>query len=273
MKALSLLALLSIFSITYAQDAAKDWCVPITVTTNESPDEITLHWTENNASGSEYRIYKKVKGTNGWSSSIGTVPVGGTSFTDNSVAAGVSYEYLIQKVAGGTLYSWGYVNAGIRTDLPYNRGDILLMVDSTHADSLVTEIAQLEDDLYNDGWMVTTVVIGPSESPTDVKTEITNQYNSLNDLKALYLLGHIPVPYSGELYPDAHNDHIGAWPADVYYADIDGSWTDVSVNNTSAADPRNVNIPGDGKFDQSKVPSELELQVCRVDFNDLPYLQ
>jgi hypothetical protein len=43
--------------------------------------------------------------------------------------------------------------------------------------------------------------------------------------------------------------------ADVYYADLDGTWTDASVNNTSASSPRNHNVRGDGKFDQSKVPS------------------
>lgn len=267
----NLLLPLFILSVTVlGQDAAKNWCIPIVVSTSESPDQITLHWTENSASGTEYRVYKKTKGTSGWGASIGTVPVGDTSFTDAGVTAGISYEYLVQKIGGATLYSWGYVNAGIRTELPFNRGDILVLVDSTHADSLVSEIAQLEDDLYNDGWMVTTLMISPSSSPQGVKAQIQTYYNLLNDLKALYLLGHIPVPYSGNLYPDAHTDHEGAWPADAYYADLDGNWTDNTVNNTVAADPRNDNIPGDGKFDQSKVPSELELQVCRVDFNDLP---
>ncbi|MGB1104235.1 MAG: hypothetical protein ACPG21_11480 [Crocinitomicaceae bacterium] len=51
---------------------------------------------------------------------------------------------------------------------------------------------------------------------------------------------------------------------------MDGTWTDAAVNNTTASSPRNHNVPGDGKFDQSRVPSTLELQVSRVDFNDLP---
>lgn len=63
---------------------------------------------------------------------------------------------------------------------------------------------------------------------------------------------------------------MGAWPADVYYGDVDGIWTDVSVNSTTASPARTQNAPGDGKFDQSVVPGNVELQVGRVDFNGMP---
>ena len=72
-----------------------------------------------------------------------------------------------------------------------------------------------------------------------------------NKNHSLFLLGHVPVPYSGNINPDGHPDHQGAWPADGYYADMDGTWTDISVNNTVATGTRNDNVPGDGKFDQS----------------------
>jgi len=84
------------------------------------------------------------------------------------------------------------------------------------------------------------------------------------------LLGHVPVPYSGEVFPDGHQDHEGAWPADLYYGDVNGVWTDQSVNNSSADQTRHHNVPGDGKFDQSFIASDIELQVGRVDFHDLP---
>jgi Secretion system C-terminal sorting domain len=265
-----LLSILFISTIGLSQDAAKNWCVPIAVSTSDSPAEITLTWTENAASGTQYLVFRKLKGNNGWGSSIGSVPSGDSVFVDNTVSIGVSYEYLVQKVGGSTLYSWGYVNAGIKSELPYNRGDLLILLDSTYADSLITELTQLEMDLYNDSWMVKTLIIGPSLTPVQVKAQIQNEYDNLPNLKTVYLLGHIPVPYSGNLNPDAHPEHEGAWPADAYYADLDGVWTDVTINNSVATDPRNFNIPGDGKFDQSKVPSTLELEVCRVDFYDLP---
>ena len=103
------------------------------------------------------------------------------------------------------------------------------------------------------------------------KTAIVNWYN-LDPIyaEAVFLFGHIPVPYSGNIGPDGHSNHIGAWPADVFYADVDGSWTDVSVNNVSASQERNHNVPGDGKFDQSVIASDLELMIGRVDFHNMP---
>src|SRR5205085_10384798 len=58
--------------------------------------------------------------------------------------------------------------------------------------------------------------------------------------------------------------------ADGYYGDMDGTWTDVSVNDTSASDARTRNVPGDGKFDQSSFPAPLKLMVGRVDLANMP---
>jgi hypothetical protein len=33
---------------------------------------------------------------------------------------------------------------------------------------------------------------------------------------------------------------------------------------------KNHNVPGDGNFDQDRLPSDIEIAVGRVDFNDLP---
>ena len=106
---------------------------------------------------------------------------------------------------------------------------------------------------------------------TAVKSLIVNVYDETPDLKMLYLLGHIPVPYSGSIYPDGHvENHWGAWAADVFYGDVDGEWTDESVTNTTAQFSYNHNVPGDGKFDQSAIPSAVELAVGRVDLYDMP---
>src|SRR6185436_10386329 len=82
--------------------------------------------------------------------------------------------------------------------------------------------------------------------------------------------------YSGQINPDFHADHLGAWPADAYYGDMDGNWTDNSVNYTQTlnTDPvdaaRLTNRPGDGKFDQNQFPSAIELEVGRVDLSNMP---
>jgi hypothetical protein len=69
---------------------------------------------------------------------------------------------------------------------------------------------------------------------------------------------------------DDQPSHRGAWPADVYYGDLDGIYTDDTVNTTLPARPENDNIPGDGKFDQNLITSRPEIAVGRADFSDLP---
>ena len=89
-------------------------------------------------------------------------------------------------------------------------------------------------------------------------------------VNALFIVGHIAVPYSGLIYPDGHPNHNGAWPADVFYADMDGTWTDNVVNDNNASRPENWNMIGDGKWDQNFLPSSTELQVGRIDFYNMP---
>jgi hypothetical protein len=77
------------------------------------------------------------------------------------------------------------------------------------------------------------------------------------------------VPYSGIIFPDGHTEHRGAWPADVYYADMDETWTDTAAN-VVALRPENNNYPGDGKWDRSALSTPVELQVSRIDFHNMP---
>ncbi|MBN4072940.1 T9SS type A sorting domain-containing protein [Crocinitomix catalasitica] len=256
---------------SFAQDYARNWTVQLTADVQESPAEITLNWLANEqTTPTTYLIWRKVKGTNGWGGTLASLPSSTLTYTDNTALPGVSYEYQVQLRLSSTIYAWGYVNAGIKVELEYNKGDMLLIVDSTHIVALSTEIAELQEDLYRDGWMVTTIGVNPAMNTEDLRNTIIEYYNDLPDLTSLYLVGHVPVPYSGNLNPDAHPNHEGAWPADVYYADMNGFWSDVTINNTVASGTRNDNVPGDGKFDQSKPPSGLELEVSRVDFFDLP---
>jgi hypothetical protein len=115
--------------------------------------------------------------------------------------------------------------------------------------------------------------VARTDSPGSVKALIQSDYAAApQEVRAVFLLGHVPVPYSGIILPDGHLDHRGAWPADVYYGDLDSSWTDTSANNTQASSSRNWNVPGDGKFDTSYLPGDVKLEVGRVDFANLPAL-
>jgi hypothetical protein len=189
---------------------------------------------------------------------------------------GQSYEYRIVKSAV-SYTGYGYIQTGVAAPAVDRRGKVVLVVDNTIAAALAGELARLKQDLAGDGWVVVRRDVGRNDSPASVKAVIKSVYDSdPANVKSVFLFGHIPVPYSGQLNPDGHPDHVGAWPADAYYGDMDGSWTDNSVNyvqtiNTDPADAaRMSNVPGDGKFDQTTIPSAIELEIGRVDLSNMP---
>ena len=189
------------------------------------------------------------------------------------LSLGQTYEYRIVKSAreGTTGYSgYGYIYAGIEAPLVEDRGKVVLLVESTYAAALSNELFRLEMDLAGDGWTVLRHNVWRTNTPPQIKALITaDYYADPANVKSVFLFGRVPVPYSGSLCPDGHGDHCGAWAADVYYADMDGTWTDSSINSTNASRPENRNAPGDGKFDQTTPLSNFELQVGRVDMANL----
>lgn len=236
----------------------------------ENPARITLQWPDEDVNATGYIVNRRTPGEGAWGSVVASLPAGSTIYEDNDVIVGTSYEYRVTKSAPDYT-GYGYLTAGIKIPETEHRGVVLLVVDSAKVLALGFEIERLEGDLEGEGWIVKRIEVSPDASPVVVKAEILAKYNEAPSLThSIFLLGHVPVPYSGLINPDGHPDHLGAWPADGYYGDVDGVWTDVSVNNTTANDPRNDNVPGDGKFDQSLFPSPLEMETGRVDFAKLP---
>ena len=248
----------------------RDFAVELSAEIQETPSRITLQWPSTNAS--QIKIYRKIdKNNKTFSIPVATIAGSETQYVDNSVEIGQEYEYRVEKEYSNYSAN-GYILSGIKVSPKESRGSIVLLVESSKAIPLQQELKTLEEDLMGDGWMVIRHNIPVSDAPPQVKNRIVQDYNSApNEVKAVLIVGHIAVPYSGLIVPDGHPpDHLGAWPADAYYGDMNGTWTDSSVNNTGALDQRNHNVPGDGKFDQSVLPSDIELQVGRVDFHDLP---
>ncbi|MEO7558213.1 MAG: Calx-beta domain-containing protein [Gammaproteobacteria bacterium] len=258
-------------STQLAQAAAvKDYSVQASATVQKSPAQITLTWPQDfNATG--YTVYRKAFNATTWNS-VAALPGSATGYTDTTVSVGSAYEYRISKAAGG--YSGqGYVYAGIEAPMIESRGKLILMVDSTYAADLAAELARLQHDLVGDGWQVLRHDVPRSSGARAVKNIIKADYAAdPANVKAVFLFGHVAVPYSGNKAWDGHPEHMGAWPADVFYGEMtDTGWTDTSVYNTSATSrPENRNVPGDGKFDQSFIPSDVELQVGRVDLFNMP---
>jgi len=264
-KSLLLFVSVLFFGTVYSQTSA-DVAVQLSANVQVSPAQITLNWV-GNASTTQYQVFRKLKEDVAWGTAIATL--GGTTnqYIDNTVSLGISYEYAVRRV-GSSYNGYGYINSGIQVPEISFRGRLLLIVDSTFVTSLAPELDRLVKDMEGDGWEIIRHDVLRTGSVTHVKDIIVSDFNQDSaNTKAVFLFGHVPVPYSGNINPDGHGDHLGAWPADCYYADIDGIWTDQFVTSTTASPARTQNIPGDGKFDQSLTPTELELQVGRVDFN------
>ena len=256
-------------------DTVVDQAVQLSAVVQTNPPAISLSWPAS-ANALRYHVYRKPRDASAWGPAVASLGFAATNYVDSNVLTGVGYEYRVSKT-DNSYGGEGYLYAGIRLPLTESRGKILLIVDNTHAASLIAELERLQRDLVGDGWTVVRHDVVRTNSVTSVKALIQSDYGAdPANVRSVFLFGHVPVPYAGNIYPDGHSpDHQGAWPSDGYYGDMDGLWTDTSVSITAAADPRNRNVPGDGKFDPGgsdpfHFPSAVELQVGRVDLFNLP---
>jgi hypothetical protein len=264
--------------------SVSDYAVRLSSTVRTNPPSIALAWpTDPHARG--YTVCRKLRDATGWSAGV-SLGASATNYLDSNVSMGGAYEYWVAKDAN-TYFADGYIYVGIEAPLVESRGKVVLLVDNIYATSLFNELRCLQQDLVGDGWAVSRhdvprMAVEPGNTNSNVWAARSNELAALKaiikadydsdptNVKAVFLFGHVAVPYSGNMAPDDHYDHVGAWPADAFYGDMDGTWTDWSVVATDVGDQRTRNVPGDGKFDQTELPSDLELQVGRVDFANMP---
>ncbi len=257
------------FSISYSQ-VGKEISVQLESTVQESPAIISLKWKVH-PSSTGYSVFRKLKSGTSWGASLASLTSSDSAYFDSNVTVGVSYEYKVEKA--GTRTGYGYISTGIKVNSDHleNKGKFIIVVDSTHISDFYQELWQLEQDIRLDGWQVYILKVDRNETDVAVKSRIKTLYNTdSTKFKAVLLLGHVPVPYSGDFAYDGHTNHQGAWPADMFYGDMDGTWTDATVSNTTPSRVQNDNVPADGKWDHTSIPSDIELQVGRIDFHSLP---
>jgi hypothetical protein len=263
--------LFSLNTFLQAQNYSIKASVQVWVDDSQMPDRLILRWLPD-PDATNYYVYRKTKTATTWGNIIGNLPKDSLRFVDSNVEVGKAYEYRVSKVST-VQNGFGYIYAGVEVPPIEWRGSILLVVDSAVNRNLKMEIDRWKSDLTNEAWNVITFVPSVRNTVVDIRTRISDIKKLNPDLKTVFLLGHIKVPYSGNIAPDSHvPDHVGAWAADTYYADLDGMWTDFSVDNNGANRAENKNIPGDGKFDQFNIPSDADVEVGRVDFFNMPAL-
>lgn len=244
---------------------------------------LSINWPMISYAG-QYKVFKKrINTEENWGSEPLAVVAGNLgSYVDNTVKQGEAFEYFVIKANGSTNEAFGNIFGGNMLKEPTKFGGVILLIDSNYLIPLAAEIETLSNDLKNEGMLVHLIYAGRNQTPPQVKSAIQAVYaNAKKNIHSLFIIGHVPVPYSGNFStfgdvppPDGHvegsGDHTGAWPADVYYADMQNFWTDNMVNCTTGSSTRNHNIPGDGKFDQSKLPDTLVLELGRVDLFNMP---
>ena len=252
-------------------ESTSEYSVQVSVAPQTDPPALQLSWPQDRCTVPyQYEIYRKAPDSSFWGRPI-SLPGTATGYCDTNVVVGTAYEYQVVKTTAHYL-GYGYLYAGIEIPPIEQRGRLLLVVDNTYAAELAPELARLRSDLTGDGWTVTRLDVSRTDSVIKVKSLIRDEYTAdPAHVCCVFLFGHVPVPYSGNIVPDGHApDHQGAWPCDGFYGDMDGLWTDSAVNVVVATDARNRNVPGDGKYDQSTFPAPLRLMVGRVDLANMP---
>ena len=216
----------------------------VSATVQKAPAQITLSWDAVPYGTANYTVYRStaIGGYAGGGGSWTPIASGliATSYADSSVLIGTNYEYRIERT-GSQFDGNAYLDTGIEVPLVENRGKLVLLVDATHTTSLATEINQLISDLTGDGWFVLRHDVSRTATPASVRSLVQADYNTdPAGVRAVYLLGRVPVLRSGSLNPDGHGAR--PMPADGFYGDVDGTWSNPSY-----------------------LPSDVDLQVGRVD--------
>ena len=227
-----------------------------------------------------YFVYKRLHADSNWvllDSMVSAV----LKFTDTQSRIGSSIEYRLAKRKNNfSFLGNGYIKAGFNLPAQTDKGIVLLVIDSNYILPVKQDIQDYIAQLQNEGFEVVRKSVLRTEPVVNIKSWIFQQWqkDSLR-LKCVVLIGHVPVPYSGDMSPDGHTDHRGAWPTDNYYGSFYQNWTDVTVNRTTASRVANRNSPGDGKFDLSRLnpvgttwknTKKYQLPVGRIDFYDMP---
>jgi hypothetical protein len=242
--------------------------VKITASIDQEDQAITIKWAIDPGS-SKYELYKKDPGAPAWGSPIFETEVGDSLYRDGNIEVGKLYEYRVKKFTDEYVGN-GYLYSGIDYYPKSYNQMALLIIEEVTFDSTKNEIAIFEEVLFNEGWIVLKEIVNKDSSVQFVKSVITEIKRDYSDLSTVLLVGNVPLPHSGNINPDAHTDHKGAWSADLFYGELDGVWTDQTVNNSSSSNPRNHNVPGDGKLDQDFIPDSVDLAIGRLDFSELP---
>lgn len=277
--------------------------VRLSTEVQENPNQITVSWA-GFRNTSTYSIRKRELSGDWMELANGLTE---NNFVDTNVQVGRIYEYEVMGLVEDSNFQdqLGHIRSGIKIAPKDFRGKLILVRDMSlynFDDATQQSIDRYVRELQLDGWAVSTIDYqrGSNEffdARNLKKNQILPTYLSdPENFKAVILLGDIPVPHSGDQNIDGHFRR--SLPADVYYGEMNGNWTDNQVDYASCnpyicrddywrEDWRHINLLGDSIFDQEFLPNsapsnagmmlntagDLEMAVSRIDFSHLPGFQ
>ncbi len=172
-------------------------------------------------------------------------------------------------------YTYFTVNSQARPINPINK--ILLLVDNSYSldSSFLKKLEEYRSILNLNGWeskisYAPRVEVFNAKSVILTKSLLESVYRTFK-YSSVLIIGRVAMPYSGFFAVDAHPDHVGAWPTDAYYADLDNDWIDTLAIGSQATEARQHQQLADGKLDNNIIGSRTEVNIGRIDFSNLPF--
>ena len=255
-----------------AAEPTWEYSVRVSASVDAGQPKVTLSWPQDTLTfPNSYTVYRKSLDSGNWGA--GTTLSGATlSYTDTSVQVGGVYEYAIEK-STATHNGYGYICVGVNAGLVDKRGKVVLVVDNSQASALTSELTRLQADLIGDGWQVVRLDVNRNDSAANVKNQIRSAYAAdPANVKTVFLFGHVPVPYSGNIVPDGHfPDHQGAWPASELFdhpVDLPSDRRRCVPAHDSAQHHPGGGVPG-GRDQVQRSARENEVSVSRLQFDGI----
>lgn len=232
----------------------------VDVQTSPTP-QVTISW--NDQGGNTVELVRRPLGLLGLETWTVLDEDASSPYVDETVALGESYEYSIRSITESRFRNrFAHMAVTLEAPLSDERGAVLLVVEDKWSTELAAEIGFLELNLVADGWGVERLDWnreGENNSAA-LKAAIQDAVAVNPEINSLFIFGAVEMVMSGWLDPDVHGNH--PHETDLFYGDIDWEWQDTLNSGNYTA--------GDGIYDESYYPSEIELRTGRVTFHGMP---
>jgi len=205
---LSILLLAAIYQIGSSQEA-KDMAlsVPAWITRMEDGSAI-LQWMHDE-SATRYELSDLKYSPVVSASKFGEVDGQTDEFPLGPFPSGITRDFYIKKTSSSSAYNGiGLLQCGFELPPEHENGRCLIAVDKDLYNDIYVGVLTLAEDMDRDGWETTILEVPDTLSAPEIKTLVSEWYDEdYSRSQALFILGHLAVPYSGNVAYDGHPDH------------------------------------------------------------------